>query len=225
MITHAVLCPGPPLLAPDLSGADAEAARLRGAALTAVRELVADPPDLVVVTGTADRTADWPTEARANLHAYGASLPPPAAVAPLSVGIGALLLDLCGYSGAVQLQTVHTGSSIAECAVLAAQAAQSATRVGMVVVADGSARRTVKAPGYFDPRAEPYDAAVAQAIRSGELSRLHDLDPVLADELMASGWAALQVLGAAFGPDRPRTTIHYDEAPYGVGYLVASLLA
>jgi hypothetical protein len=225
VITHAVLCPGPPLLAPDLSGADPESARLRDAVLAAIQTMLADAPELVVVIGTADRTAHWPSHARADLHAYGGSVAPPAAVAPLSVGIGALLLDLCGYPGALRLQTVHTGSSTAECETVATQLAQSADRVGMVVVADGSARRTVKAPGYFDPRAEPYDAAVAQAIRSGELRRLHDLDPVLADELMASGWAALQVLGAAFGPGRPQTTIHYDEAPYGVGYLVASLVA
>ena len=224
MITHAVLCPGPPLLAPELSGADSEAARLREAILTAVRGLLADPPDLVVVTGSADRTADWPSEARLDMHAYGAARPAPPAVAPLSVGIGALLLDLCGYAGAMRLQTVHKGSSLVECAAVAAHLGLGAARVGMVVVADGSARRTVKAPGYFDSRAEPYDAAVAETIRSGELSRLHDLDPLLAADLMASGWAALQVLGAAFGQNRPRTTVHYDEAPYGVGYLVASLI-
>ncbi len=224
MITHAVLCPGPPLLAPQLSD-DPEAVRLRTTALDAVRGLLADDPDVVVVLGTSDRAADWPSAARANLHTYGAPVAPPPAVAPLSVGIGALLLDLAGYPGELRLQTVHTEPSIAECVAMAAALNASAARTGMIVVADGSARRTLKAPGYLDPRATPYDEAVSQAVASGELESLRELDPVLAAELMASGWAALQVLVEIFAGRRPRTTIHYDEAPYGVGYLIASLAA
>ncbi len=92
-------------------------------------------------------------------------------------------------------------------------------------MADGSARRTLKAPGYLDARAEPYDEAVRDAVSTGELARLHALDPALAQELMASGWAALQVLAACVSSHRPHTTVHYADAPYGVGYLVASLQA
>jgi aromatic ring-opening dioxygenase LigB subunit len=99
----------------------------------------------------------------------------------------------------------------------------AADRVGLLVVADGSARRSLKAPGYFDERAEPYDSAVEQAIASGDLGALRALHPELARELMVSGWAALQVLAAAFGADRPRTTVHYADAPFGVGYLVATI--
>ena len=39
--------------------------------------------------------------------------------------------------------------------------------VAAVLLGEGSARRTLKAPGYLDPRAEPFDAAVADALRQG----------------------------------------------------------
>jgi aromatic ring-opening dioxygenase LigB subunit len=144
-------------------------------------------------------------------------------VAPLSVGVGALLLDRCSYSGPILLRTVTTRSTVEECRAVAANIATAADRVGLLVIADGSARRTVKAPGYLDPRAEPYDKTVENAVATGDLGALHHLDPGLAEELMAPGWAALQVLAAAFAGNRPQTTVSYAEAPFGVGYLVATI--
>ena len=55
---------------------------------------------------------------------------------------------------------------------------------------DGSARRSVSAPGYLDERAAPFDESVARAVRDGEPAALAALDPELAAELMADGRAA-----------------------------------
>jgi hypothetical protein len=223
VIIGAALCPGPPLLAIETSGADSHAARLREATMAAVASMIVGSPDLVAVVGWADRAGVWPVQARADLRSYGPPVPRPSEVAPLSVGIGALMLDRCGYGGPLLLRTVSSGSTVDECRSVAAELAGAAASVSLLVVADGSARRTAKAPGYFDPRAEPYDRSVEEAIAAGELGALRDLDPGLADELMASGWAPLQVLSAAFMGNRPQTTVHYADAPYGVGYLVATL--
>jgi aromatic ring-opening dioxygenase LigB subunit len=106
----------------------------------------------------------------------------------------------------------------------AAALAQIPGRLGLLVIADGSARRTVKAPGYIDDRAGPYDESVRVAVSSGDLAALRDLDPDLARQLMAPGWPALQVLAELAGDDRPHATVHYCDAPFGVGYLVATLL-
>ncbi len=57
MIVAAALCPGPPLLIRELSGADPAAAVLRDACHAAVATLVATAPDLVAVVGTADRAS------------------------------------------------------------------------------------------------------------------------------------------------------------------------
>jgi hypothetical protein len=227
VIVAAALCPGPPLLAPDLSGTDPAAATLRAACDTAVGALLDAAPDRVVVVGTGASTAAWPASARADLAAYG-GVSSGTPTAPLSVGVGALLLDRAGYAGIRDLRTIGLDATAAQCRSLGAELAGSphadvAQRIGLVVIADGSARRTLKAPGYLDPRAEGYDGEVQRAVADGDLAALTRLDPALANELMAPGWAALQVLAAALDSVPVAATVHYADAPFGVGYLVASL--
>jgi aromatic ring-opening dioxygenase LigB subunit len=100
--------------------------------------------------------------------------------------------------------------------------AELADRVTLLVMGDGSACRSVKAPGYLDERAEPFDSAVAVALEDAETDALAGLDDRLAAELQASGRAPWQVLaGAAEGAGLGGRLL-YEEAPYGVGYFVAS---
>lgn len=100
--------------------------------------------------------------------------------------------------------------------------AGSAGRVALLVMGDGSARRSLKAPGYLDERAEPFDASVAVALGDADLGALAALDPELAQALMAAGRAPWQVLaGAAEGAGLSGELLH-DAAPYGVGYFVAT---
>jgi hypothetical protein len=54
VIVRAAVCPGPPLLVAEVSGADLEAARLRGAATAAVATLIGAELDLVAVVGVAE---------------------------------------------------------------------------------------------------------------------------------------------------------------------------
>ncbi|MDX6434458.1 MAG: hypothetical protein QOE54_6824, partial [Streptosporangiaceae bacterium] len=70
--------------------------------------------------------------------------------------------------------------------------------------------------------AEPYDAVVGGAFAAADAAVLAGLDPVSSRELLAAGRAAWQVLAGATGRTRLRGTLLADEAPYGVGYLVAS---
>jgi hypothetical protein len=49
------------------------------------------------------------------------------------------------------------------------------------------------------------------------------LDQALAAELLATGRAAWQVLAGAMAGRRPSCVIRYDDDPFGVAYLVASL--
>ena len=170
---------------------------------------------------------------------------------PLSVGLAALLLDQAGYSGPRVVQAVGEGEPAARCvrlgASLAAAADRSASRgqavsegrvgaggqafsggrVGagtgavMLVMGDGSARRSVSAPGHLDERAVPFDDAVERAVRDGDLAALAALDPGLAHDLMVTGRPAWQALAGAWGPGKPAAEILYADAPFGVAYLVA----
>jgi hypothetical protein len=224
VIVGAALTPGPPLLAPELSRSEPEAARLRAACREAVAELADAAPEVVVVVGPADRSATWPPDHRVDLARFGGRRPPgPAGDLPLSLGMGALLLDAVEFRGPRRLCSVAADAALPECLALAAEVRDAPGRTALVIVADGSARRSVKAPGYLDERAEPYDSAVGRAVAEGHLAALATLDPSLARELMAGGWPALQVLAGAFTGSSTSATVWYDAAPFGVGYLVATV--
>ena len=94
--------------------------------------------------------------------------------------------------------------------------------VAMLVMGDGSARRSEQAPGHYDPRAEPYDAAVARALRDADADALLALDPADDDALLVAGRPAWQVLAGAARGAEWRGEMHFDAAPYGVGYFVAT---
>jgi hypothetical protein len=93
--------------------------------------------------------------------------------------------------------------------------------VGVLAMGDGSARRTVKAPGYLDDAAEPFDAAVAEALRSGDAAALAALDPGEGERLLAAGVPTWRAVGAALAGAAVTARLHFEGAPYGVGYLVA----
>lgn len=96
--------------------------------------------------------------------------------------------------------------------------------VGVLAMADLSARRSAAAPGAYHPAAAAFDAGIADALVRGDLDALAKLDPAEAAELLVGGRAVLQALaGGMRGAGRPAGQVLYDEAPYGVGYLVAVL--
>jgi hypothetical protein len=194
---------------------------LRDACARAVAELIQADPDVVVVAGAGAETAEWDPDARLDLAAYAPPLGPGGQPGlPLALGVGALLLDQAGYTGPRILQAVAAAEPPAACVALGAGLA---ARPGAAVLAmgDGSARRSRSAPGYLDERAVPFDAGIEKAIRDGDLATLAGVDPALAQELMATGRPAWQVLAGALGPGRPAAEVLYTDDPFGVAYLVA----
>lgn len=237
MIVRAALCPSPPLLARELAGRDEAVPELREACTAAVRRLLAAEPGVVVVVGGGAVTASWDPGDRLDLAAYAPALRARRAAAasaglPLAVGLGAMLLDEAGYTGPRMLRSVSESAPAGDCARLGAVIAR-APRAGLLVMGDGSAKRTPKAPGHFDSRAEPFDAAVERSVRSGDMTALAALDAGLAADLMATGRAAWQVLAGALGAGAsgsgasgtraPAGEVLYAGAPFGVSYLVAVL--
>jgi hypothetical protein len=241
MIVRAALCPSPPLLALGVTGQTVVLPELREACEAAVAWLLAAAPDAVTVVGPATATAAWPPDGVPDLSMHAPALGRPAQVAvgpagdaslnaaralPLSLAIGAQLLNAAGYLGPRILQSVAESASPDACRDLGRDLAADAPLTALLVIGDGSARRSAAAPGYLDERAEPFDTVVEQAIRDGDLAALAALDPDLAPDLLAAGRPAWQVLAgalAATSPVRPRTRILYSDAPFGVAYLVATL--
>jgi len=220
----AALCPSPPLLCPLLTGGRAVLPELRAACAEAVGRLLSEDPEVVVIVGPAAATGTWNPGGRLDLAAFAPGLPGTGTGAlPLALGLGAMLLDQAGYRGPRRLQAVGQDEPAGACAKLGAELAGANERSALLVMGDGSARRTLKAPGYLDPRAESFDKGVERAVRDGDLAGLLELDQALARGLMATGRAAWQVLAGAMPAPAPATEVLYCDDPFGVAYLVAYL--
>ncbi|MGW4423972.1 hypothetical protein [Streptosporangium sp. NPDC004631] len=218
MLVAAAVCPHPPLLIPELAGAAApELDGLRAACAAAVRALGEGGPDAIVVVGGADRAGTYGADAAGSLAPWGVDvrIGDGDPVLPLSLSVGRRLLEWEGLT-ASGFHAVPFDAPAERCAALGVRLAGAAERVALLVMADGSACLTEKSPGYLDPRAAPYNAAIVGALARAEVP---DLDPRVAAELWVAGRAALQVLAGAGGALSGE--VLYDAAPYGVGYFVA----
>jgi hypothetical protein len=234
VLVAAAVCPHPPLLVPGVaSGATGETDDLRAAAAAAVQALVDTESALVVVVGAAPQVGPCDPQARGSLAPYGVDLlvgnGTGEATLPLSLTIGLWLLEQHAPDVPRLLFGVHPETEPDRCATLGATLADREPRVAMLVMGDGSARRSVKGPGYLDARAEAFDDGVAAALEAVGPQVLRDLDPVLAGELLVAGRAPWQVLAGAAearAAAAPALTgdLRYAAAPYGVCYFVATWL-
>ena len=228
MIIAATLCPWPPLLVRELTGADPVVPELRDACAAAVAALLAGDPDQVTVVAPGPVTTTWPSDGQLNVAAFGGRPPAGAGVRdgrpalPAAAGIGAYLLDQAGYRGPRVIWTVSEEETPAGCRKLGAELAATGQRTALLVLGDGSARRRPKAPGAFDGRAAGFDAEVERAVRAADLDALLAVDPALARDLMATGRPAWQVLAGALAGVAPAAQVRYAGDPFGVMYLVAS---
>lgn len=236
MLVAAAVCPCPPLLLPEVAtGAAPELDAARTACADAVGLLAAARPDRLYVVGPADEGAHgaYPPGATGSFAGFGVDLSvrlgeaPTVSAAhrslPTSLAVGAWLLARAGWADApVEGLGVAEATAADDCAGTGRELAASAERVALLVLGDGSACRTVKAPGYLDERAAGFDAEAARALGTADVAALLALDAGLASELKAAGRAPWQVLaGAAEGAGLDGRLL-FEDAPYGVGYFVAA---
>jgi hypothetical protein len=215
-------CPSPPLLLPAVEGrAAAETVALRRACAEAVAAMLAVRPEVVVVVGDgAPAGVRFGAGDRGDLRGFGVDveLPfdgharPGGRRLPLAHTVGAWLLHEAGFSGA----RVGVGPDDVDQLLR-----DLPGPLGVLAVGDGSARRSVKAPGYLDDAAGPFDAAVAHAVAAGDPGALAALDPLAGERLLAAGVTTWRAVGTALAGRDITARLHYDDAPFGVGYLVA----
>ncbi|GAA2925808.1 class III extradiol dioxygenase subunit B-like domain-containing protein [Streptomyces enissocaesilis] len=248
MLVAAAVCPCPPLLVPEIaSGAAGELEAARDACADALGVLAASRPDLLVVVGPEgpagpagpagqDGTGTYPRGSAGSFRGLGVGLGVSLGTTaegdragaagrglPQSLAVGAWLLSRTPWADA-PVEGLGVGERLARgrCADEGRKLAARAERVALLVLGDGSACRTLKAPGYLDERADGFDAAAARALGAADTAALLALDEHVAYELKAAGRAPWQVLaGAAEGAGLGGRLL-YEEAPYGVGYFVAA---
>lgn len=231
MFAAGAVCPHPPLLVPAVAaGAAAELDALRAACINAVGHVLDEDPARVVLVGDAPHQATYGMGAVADFSQYGVDLHVTLGQAgradgprlPLSLAIGAWLLMEAGFAADVTAIGIPRSVSADDAVVLGRALVSSPERVAVFAMGDGSACRTTAAPGYVDARAADFDGLVSKAFAAGDTDAIVGLDAALADELLCAGRASWQVLAGAAGGDPVHADLTYDEAPYGVGYFVAT---
>ena len=228
MLIAAAVCPHPPLLVPEATGASDPAAReldrLRTACRDAVAVLLGAAPDLLVVAGGAGQTAEYPSGPGGSLRDFGVPFTVGAhPVLPLSLTIGKWLL--AGAASAVppvSWQGIASGAPTADCLSLGEKLAALAPRVALLAMGDGPGRRARGVPGAADPGADRYDDQVTTALAAADPGALAALDPGYDEELFVAGRAAWQVLAGAASRGAFAADLRYAAAPFEVSYYVAT---
>jgi len=217
------LCPHPPLLLRELSGATDAVPELREACRAVVRDLVAGDPAEVVVVGAGEPAGPVDAGRVVDVRRFGTtgSRAAPGTGLPQSLGVGRRLLDEAGWAGPTSLHAVGWDARADELASVADEVL-AGPGAALLLLGDGSARRGEKAPGFLDERAFGFDDTVADALAAGDPGPLRDLDVTLAAELMVGGRSVLRLLGLLGDRVRPiHAALTHREDPYGVSYLVA----
>jgi hypothetical protein len=223
-VVAAAVCPHPPVLIPEVAtGAAPDLDDLRTTCLNAIDTLSTATSILVVGSG---RAGTYDASAGGSFGAYGAPgvrIGSGPAVLPLSLAVGGWLLEQSKAAGLPRTYwAVPADTAPDECLRLGREIADGNDRVGLLVMGDGSARRSEHSPVHLHPRAEIFDTTVAKAFQHKDLDVLAALDPDLAAELQAAGRAPWQVLAGALEGTPLSGELLYEAAPYGVGYFVAS---
>jgi hypothetical protein len=241
MVIAAAVVPHPPVLVPEIAqGLAPDLEELRSACDTAIDRLYRAGPDEIVIVGAGPRRSanvagigsfreyglDLPVDGRweAATEAADGATEPMTLPMTLPFLIAAWLLR--DRPGTPSRRAVMVEGSGPE-AGAADLAAGSGRRQALLVLGDGSASRSLQAPGHFDERAEPYDRAVAEALAAADTKALTAIDTELSRQLRVAGLAAWRTLAAAADESgfEYEAELLYDDAPYGVGYFVASWVA
>ena len=213
------------------SGATEELVEIRESAIAAFEAALVPQPDRAVIIG-----AGLVTEAHSggwgSLRGFGVPYDvalnpgdqysrPSGRRLPLSLTVGAWLLEQVDWPGERIALEVDAASTDDELDMIGRLIGDSELSTLLLVVADGSAARTDKAPASFHPGAEAFDARVVEVLAGGDPESLRTIDRAEALAVTAAGRPAWRVAATAMRGATYAGEVLVDEAPYGVGYVVA----
>jgi hypothetical protein len=222
VLSSIAIVPSAPVMVPELaSGAAAELADLREAAFTAVGSL----PGRWVAVGRGPVDSVVGPGHTGTFAGYGVDVPialaPGQSAAPTELPLAALVTGW--LRGRVNPDAhaevrMYADEHDADAAIergrrLRAEIDEVDGPVGVLIVADGAHTLTQPAPGGYDPDSIPVQAALDDALASGDAAALTRLPEAVV------GRVAFQVLAGL--TEQPRAAKElYRGAPYGVGYFV-----
>lgn len=218
------------MLLPGLApGGSTELGDIRVACAEAVTAMLSSSPEVVVCAGAGEQRRRYDESAGGSAHGFGVDtrVGGGSSELPLALTVGAWLLDRAGWTGPRRYVELPPETTPEECAAIGDSTASADLRVGVLTMGDGSAKRSNSAPGYLDEGAGPFDAEVTRALSAPDFGWLvNGISPELCTELWVAGRQAWQFLAGA-ARQAPRdgevaARLHYQGAPYGVGYVVVS---
>lgn len=211
-IRHAAIIPAAPLLIPTLTGQVAVAQEVRTAALTALQGMFAPSVREVVIVAEA-QPAGWHAADRPRrLDRLGGWGPRESGDAlPVPLALGLQLVSDAGWSGATRLLAVDSHSA----------APELTSDCALVVMGNGSACCTPKAPGSFREDAVEFNATLLDTVRSTDVAAMRAFDAADAAEQLSDIAMPLQVLGASLDPSTP-ASLHFAGEWGGVFYVCAT---
>lgn len=231
MLTAIALVPSAPVLVPELAtGAAAELQDLSAAVAQAAAELPSrwfvvgvGPADNVIGPGTVGTFGGYGADVRVSLsNQAGAASERAGGAAPKPLPLCALVAGWVRTTYAPSASAEvwvyaadHTlDAALARGRALRAEADAAPEPVGVLVVADGANTLTPSAPGGYDPESIPVQAALDDALATGDTDALTRLPDGIV------GRVAFQVLAGLLGTSPWEARELYRGAPYGVGYTV-----
>ncbi len=125
-------------------------------------------------------------------------------------------LEAVGWLGAeVTVLADVQGTRVAE--HLLGSTIRTSDETSYLVVGNGSACRSEKAPGHLDERAAAFDASLGRCLKDGLWESVRVIDRDLARELWANVDAIVEMSAL---PRLVLDRVDYDDDPYGVQYWV-----
>jgi len=219
------LVPAAPVLVAELSGRLCPASAPREAARSVIEQLISCAPDVIVMVAEGDHTEMFDNSAAMHLHRLGGmhrdDYAPGARILPIPLAIGAALLRDAGWFGPTQYQLLDASTAAVEAAKAGRELADVEPRVGLLLLGNGSACTTPKAPGSFHPQAQEFNTEFVRAITEGDMSSILAWTAEQFAEQLSDVRVPLQVMaGAVDGKSWP-WSISFAEEFQGVFYLCA----
>jgi len=237
VLVAAAFLPHPPALVPEVAaGAAHELADVREACAVALQRVLEAHPDLVVVVGDDRARSTYAAGSAGSFAGFGV----PVAVAlpgseldvenasrravglPLSLAVAAWCMNRVGPWPSVRAEGVPATMSAPDAVTLGARLADSADHVALIVMGDGAATLTERAPGYLVEGAEQWQKAVTSALADADTAAIAAIAADDARRFQAVGRVPWQVAAGAAAETTPWISeLLADDAPYGVAYAVA----
>jgi len=193
LLVGAVLIPAAPALVPALGGSHHAANRAHQAVMSVLAQLLEQRPDEVLVVAEGTTTGEWGGSSSWSLERFGGLAKHREAtsqsVLPASLAVGAALVTEGGWRGPMRFMSLPAAVTAIQAREVGREISGRSVRLGLVLLGNGSARSTEKAPGALHPDSEAFNRQLHEMVISGDVEAMMS---VTAEEAMEQ-WSDIRI--------------------------------